>query len=888
MPVDETIDILAKEYKKKQAFSFIQPPVYNIDEMDGKPCMASLKFTGCFSIISAVEIDPNAMGMIYVNGKATREPIIVHDPGFGEIIGIRIRGYATEYDKDYEITYRDAKDLEGNAIPDFSFSLHTMPRIDVGEQYPEHDDVVLQAALEGAVLLKNDNHVLPLVNGSVVNPFGSGSAVYRLGCLGAGKINPRYGIGAREGIEKYSSLQLNEELYHYYEKEEDTVPPLEMLQSAKEKNDCAVFFISRTSSEAQDMSKGKGGFLLTDDERHMIEEVSKNFSKKIAILNTAYPIETDWVEENQIDAVLWVGLPGMAGGRALGMLLDGSSNPSGKLPNTWAKAYEDYPSSKNFVTKADIEKMPKAKEVRFITTCYEEGLYVGYRYFDTFKKDAAYELGHGCSYTTFDKSCTQVVKDGKTSLKVEISVKNTGDCAGREVVLVYAHFDGGTLEQPEHRLVAFGKTKILLPGEEERLVLSVNESQLKSYSEKKAAWLIEAGEITFSLGGTAKEAGDFYSFTVAEDILIQKVKNRMMSPIEIHELNRDNEQTFWAQPGTSKAWTEDEAEKKLPYSVRSLSMHYDNGVENISRETCILFEQVKQDPSLVPAFISQMTNKELARLSCGGKTGWGLEDSGYAGSLYTQGILEKYGFSNYYFADGNNGLNMNDSNIGFPVSTVMCASYNEQLMYQEGRAIAKEAKDMNLHCILAPAMNLQRNPLCGRHCEYFSEDPYLAGRMAGWQSRGFEEGGVSSCLKHFCANNAETLRNTNHSIMTERTAREMYIRPFEYAFDINMPDSMMTGYNAVNGHYCADNEDLLTGILREEMNYTGYVMTDWGGYGDEGLDGALSAGMTFIAPGSPDETFSKVIEDALDQGTLSRKKVEENMCAFIAAIIRYQ
>lgn len=231
MPVDETIDIMAKEYKKKETFSFIQPPVFNIDEMDGKPCMASLKFTGCFSVISAVKIDPDFPGMIYINKKETQAPIFSSMPGFGEIVGIRIRGYAAEYDKDYEISYKGAKDTYGNDIPEFTFILHTLPRINVGERYPEHDELVLQAALEGAVLLKNENNALPLKKGSVVNPFGAGSAVYRLGCLGAGKINPRYGIGMREGIEKYSSLSLNEDLYHYYEKEENTVPPEAMLLS---------------------------------------------------------------------------------------------------------------------------------------------------------------------------------------------------------------------------------------------------------------------------------------------------------------------------------------------------------------------------------------------------------------------------------------------------------------------------------------------------------------------------------------------------------------------------------------------------------------------------------------------------------------------------------
>ncbi len=885
MPVDETIDIMAKEYKKKETFSFIQPPVFNIDEMDGKPCMASLKFTGCFSVISAVKIDPDFPGMIYINKKETQAPIFSSMPGFGEIVGIRIRGYAAEYDKDYEISYKGAKDTYGNDIPEFTFTLHTLPRINVGERYPEHDELVLQAALEGAVLLKNENNALPLKKGSVVNPFGAGSAVYRLGCLGAGKINPRYGIGMREGIEKYSSLSLNEDLYHYYEKEENTVPPEAMLLSAREKQDCAVFFISRASSEAQDMLKGKGGFMLTDDERHMISVVSRYFSKKVVILNTPYPVETGWIEENHIDAVLWTGLPGMAGGRALGMLLDGSVSPSGKLPNTWARCYEDYPSSKNFITKEDLDCFPEPDKIRYITTFYEEGLYVGYRYFDTFHKDAAYLLGHGLSYTTFEKKCVCAKAKGELGAVVEVHVKNTGTCAGKEAVLIYAHCEGGTLDQPEHRLVAFGKTCLLQPGEGENLTLTIGQDQLKSYSEAKAAWVIEAGKIRLSVGGTVKETQDIYTLEVYEDYMVQKVENRMAPPVPVFELNRKNLDDFEKRLGASQAWTQEESGNQLPYKKKRELRRWDNGSHRAPAQDPITFSQVKEDPSLAEAFVAQMTNKELARLCCGGKTGWGIEESGYAGSLYNKGILEKFGLPDYYFADGNNGLNMNEANIGFPVSTVMCASYNEDLMYREGRAIAKEALDMGLKCILAPAMNIQRNPLCGRHAEYFSEDPYLAGHMAGWQSRGLEEGGVSSCMKHFCANNAETLRNSNHSIMTERTAREMYIRPFEYAFEVHMPDSVMTGYNAVNGYYCADNEELLNGVLYDELKFNGYVMTDWGGYGDEGLDGAIDAGIGWIAPGSMDEDFPKAIEEALDKGTLSREKTQKHAAALIGTLL---
>lgn len=885
MPVDGTFELLAKlQEKNKATLSFMRAPLYNIDDMDGRECMVSMKFSGCFCLISSKEIDPKHPGMIYINEQATEAPLIAPSmPMFGQMVGIHVRKYLAQYDTAYEIRYTGAVDLEGEEIPEFTFTLKTTPRMEPGTKYPQHDLLVLEAAREGAVLLKNKNQVLPLKKGSTVNVFGAGAIVFRLGCLGAGKINPRYGIGVREGVERYSTMHVNEELYQFYMDEKDIYPPKEMVERAKAQSDTAVVFITRGSSEAHDMLKGKGGYLLTDEERELLRQVSITFDKTVVVLNTAYPIETDWAEEYGIDALLWVGLPGMAGGRALADLLEGSVCPSGKLPNTWANAYTDYPSAVNFLTKEEIKARYPDAQMQFITTVYEEGLYVGYRYFTSFDKRAAYLFGHGLSYTTFARKVKKEQKNDSCGITLTIEVTNTGAVAGKEVVLIYAHYEGGTLEQPTHRLVAFSKTKELAPSESEDLVLEINQNGLKSYSEAEAAWIIEAGIITFHLGGAPEEAIAIGSLTVPDQILVKQVQNRVVPPITIQELSQKNVGSYPKGKG-SKAWTVEECGGMLPH--KRIKVASPSRIDFLSQksEKLIHFTEVVEDPSLAEDFVSQMSDWELARFSVGGRTGWGLEDNGFAGTLYNEGALLKYNIPNYYFADGNNGLNMFEPNIGFPVSTVMCATFNEKLSYQEGLAIAEEAKGMNLHCILAPAINLQRNPLCGRHSEYFSEDPLLAGRMAGQESRGLEDGGVSSCMKHFFANNAETMRNTNHSLMTERTARELYLRAFEYAFEVNMPDTIMTGYNAANGVYCADDEDLLRGILREEFGFTGYVMTDWNGYGDEGLAAALNAGICWLAPGSTEDSFVKPIEEALKEGTLPRGRVQKNLVELIKII----
>ena len=862
MPNDATYEILAGLQEKSEAgLTLIAAPTYNIDDMDPRFCMVNLMFSGMYCLVSTKPLDRSHGGRLLIDGEEAPDGLLIPElmPMFGQIVAIRARIYFRDYDRDYRIRIEELRDLEGKLLEPFEFTIHTLLKHEIGEAFPEHDGIVLQAARESAVLLKNERAALPLGKGAVLNVFGAGAVIYRSGCLGAGKINPRYSIRVREGVEKYSSLKLNEELYDYYTGEENILPPADLLERACEKSGTAVIFISRTSSEAQDNKPEKGYYYLTDEERSLIKGVSDHFDRTVVILNTAYPIETSWMP--LVDAVLYVGLPGMAGGRALAEILEGTVNPSGKLACTWAADYTDYPSSKNFLTRADIAN--SCPDAKFVTTVYEEGLYVGYRYFDTFRegyfedpKHPAFRFGHGLCYTDFETKTVPCEKalpipPGKetgasSACRMKVLVKNTGSLPGKEVIMLYAKLPEGRLEQPKRRLVSFAKTRLLKPGESETLELTVGLSALRSFDEKEGAWIIEKGTIEFFLGNA--KAGEL---SVPETILIQKAGGRIPSPVEIRELSRFNSEGSAPTGTMTKAWVAERLpnETKRPYQAaheRKRSAH--------------------------TAFLEKMTDEELCRLLVGGRTGWGLEDNGFAGMLATDAdCLKKYNLPEYYFSDGNNGLNLFEPNIGFPTSGTMAASWNEELLYEEGKAIAEEAIPRGMNCILAPALNLQRNILCGRHTEYFSEDPYLAGRLAGQENRGFEENGVSGCMKHFFANNQELMRNLNHSLMTERAARELYLAAFGFAFEVKEPDTVMTGYNAANGCYCANDPALLQGILRDEMGFTGLVMTDWNGYGDQGPEGLINAGIGFIAPGSPDDSITKPLMEAVKDGRLTRE-----------------
>ena len=875
---DNTLEMkesfFSRNDEASRLYHFIQKPVYNIDDMDDAMFMKDHRMEGVFVIACRASIDPAWPGDVIVNGKKTAEGII--SPSVWENgceIGLPVRKQLRQYNTSYEIRYENAKTTDGETLPPFSFTLTTMPRIAPGTVYPEHDALVLDAAREGIVLLRNEGPVLPLRPGSVVNAFGKGAATFRLGCVGAGKINPRYGIRFEEGIRNFSSLQLNDELFSFYREEEtNALPSAEIMGHAKERSDTAVVVLTRGTGESTDNRPAKGEYYFTDQEKELLRTVSGSFRHTVVILNTGYPIEMGWINEYSIDAILWCSLPGMAGGRALAEVLEGKVSPSGKLPDTWAYDYYDYPSSANFYIPPEGKFNSPFQDELFINTVYEEDLYVGYRYFETFRVPVAFPFGHGLSYTEFSRRIISAEK-GADACRLTVCVRNTGSQAGKDVLLLFASLPEGRLEQPARRLVAFAKTGMLAPGEEQELKLNVSAKSLASYDEAEASWVMEAGCISLYLGGSVSEAVYADSLFIPERKVLKKVKNRVLPPVDFRRLSKHHPRE--TAPGGKLSGEVRSAE--LPYRTKREHIPVKHPVTGERPDHLITFPMVVEDESLLNAFILQMDDYDLARLSCGGRTGWGPEDNGFAGTLFNGGKVAKYEIPDYFMADGNNGLNMHDATIGFPVSNMIAATFNEALSFAEGEAVATEGRDLNLQCILAPAMNLHRNPLCGRHAEYFSEDPYLSGRMGGFESAGFESAGASSVMKHFFGNNAENHRYRNHSILSERAMRELYLRVFEIAVDVHMPDSFMTGYNAANGCYCAGDDELLKGILQEEFGFPGYVMTDWGSARQCPPDQAANAGNAWDAPGTMDDEEPNMILKGLQQGTVDREQVRANL-----------
>ena len=274
--------------------------------------------------------------------------------------------------------------------------------------------------------------------------------------------------------------------------------------------------------------------------------------------------------------------------------------------------------------------------------------------------------------------------------------------------------------------------------------------------------------------------------------------------------------------------------------------------------------------------------KTLARLSVCANHGWGVEGRGEAGRIFPAEGLE---LPDFVVSDGNSGVNLHEKNIGFPSGATLCASFDKELMLAVGRVIGEEAKALGISLILAPGMNLHRNPLNGRQPEYFSEDPYLAGTMAGHYCKGLESTGVGGCYKHLIANNAESARKRNQSVISERAIRELYFRAFQIALEVHEPISVMTAYNAVNGLFTSCDAELIQGLLFEECGFEGFVMTDWCSYDSADVAEMAIAGNSWITPGSEDDTYTAQLEAAVADGRLSLAQLQQNVLRLLRALL---
>lgn len=779
---------------------------------------------------------------------------------------------AREFDREYTVRFSGFRAENGQMFRDQSFRFRTLPRKQKDPRYEAHDLVALQAAREGMVLLKNDDAILPLERRTVMNCFGAAQFIFRNSATGAGLINPRWQADFHQAVLEHSEFRVNDEISALYSRLRDVTPSEDELRRARAVSDIALIFISRTSGEFLDNKPDKGGYYLTDDEEAMIRTVSAAFEKTVAIINTGYPIDMRWVDRYGVKAALWTGFPGMCGGYALVELLDGRETPSGKLPDTWAQDYPDYPSSHNFMNYHEGDDVPGEK-THGVRLFYEEDIYVGYRYFDTFEKPVQYPFGHGLSYTAFSWTAVEIENEnGSVSLRA--TVINTGSRVGKETLQLYIQPPAGLLEKPLRVLVDFGKTALLQPGETAALQLNATPISYASYDENTHSYVLEPGEYTLWLGDSLAEAAPAGSFRIDRLIHVRQAAPVACPVEEFHRMSRKDPTVHEDSCVVPMA-------QRIPKSAERKS--FTPAMPEVKTDGRITFDRLLADPSLLDAFVSQLSIHELCRLNVSTGADWYMPwGKGTAGGTPR---MRKYGLPAIRVSDGNTGLNIVKPNIGFPSSCSVAATFNRQLAQEVGRVIGEESAENSIAVNLGPGMNIHRNILCGRHPEYFSEDPMLAGTMAGCQAKGLELAGVGATYKHLFCNNSETSRKGSHSIVTERALREIYFRVFEIAFSVQKPACVMTSYNALNGIYPAESAEILQELVRGEWGFDGLIMTDWCSYDTIDPVEIVRAGTGWLTEGG--RKYVRILEKAAKDGRIPPEVLRDNARQVIRLILRH-
>lgn len=766
-----------------------------------------------------------------------------------------------------------------------------------------HIGLSKEAAKEGMVLLKNRGDILPLKKGTRVALFGKATFDYVKGGGGSGDVTVAYIRNLYEGLKMQKDVvSIFEPLCDYYRKDverqyaQGSVPgmtiepevPRELLDEAKAYADTAVISICRFSGEGWDrksivdtdnknMGEGEldmavrsskifanGDFCLSAQEAAMVETVKKNFSKVVVVMNVGGMVDTSWfVREDAIGAVLMAWQGGMEGGLAAAELLAGKGNPSGKLSDTFAQTLEDYPSTGDFHESRDYVN-------------YTEDIYVGYRYFETVPgadQKVNYPFGFGLSYTTFQTDVLSAEeKEGQVRIQVEIT--NTGSRDGKEVVQVYFEAPQGRLGKPKRQLIAFAKTRSLRPGESQRLYLSFEIRDMASYDDtgkvQKAAYVLEKGDYFFHVGTSVRDTVRLdYVYQVKEDTVTEQLESRLTpSKLPRRMLSDGSYEEVPQREGNDpnanelERMPEDMMEGYVP-AVRPRDRYqlwrepYKKGAH--------IFKEVAEGKLTPEEFLAQLTDEETAQL-LGGQPNTGVANT------FGYGNLPEYGVPSVMTADGPAGLRIAPecgvTTTCWPCSTLLACSWNPEIVEAVGLAGGAEVKENNIAVWLTPAVNIHRSPLCGRNFEYYSEDPYLAGKLASAMVRGIQANHIGATVKHFALNNKETNRKNSDSRVSERAAREIYLKAFEIIVREAKPWSIMTSYNIINGHRASENADLLEGILRGEWGFDGCITTDWWTCGEHYKE--VKAGNDIkMGCGYPERLL-----EALEKGCLTRKEMD--------------
>ena len=698
---------------------------------------------------------------------------------------------------------------------------------------PELGRMARRVATEGLVLLRNEGDALPLA-GRRVALFGRVQLDwFAVGYGSGGDVKVPYVWNLVTGL-RDAGIQLDDEVAGLYASWCAANPPElngswgqwphhfpempldpQVAAAAAERSDVAVVVIGRAAGEARDSLRVPGSFYLTDAERAMLDAVTGAFERTVVVLDAGNVMDLSWIADygDRVSGVLYAWQGGMEGARAVAAVLSGEVSPSGKLTDTIAWSYDDYPSAPNFG--------------HLDANVYAEDVFVGYRYFETFAPEKVqFPFGFGLGYTDFSLTVVEAVQDAG-ALRLVVDVRNEGSRDGKETVQLYVAAPGVALAQPARSLVAFAKTGQLAPSETERVTLQVTLDDLASFDDSGAtgnrhAWVLEAGDYRFFVGSDVRSAAEAATVTLDELRVVRRVAE-VTAPVEGFDrmtVVRD------ADGGARLGWepvptaTADRRERVLSAMPAEIPPTGDRG---------ITLDAVALGEATLDEFVAQLSDEELSQIARGDITMHSpLGAAGNAGVL--GGVSESLrakGVRPVTTTDGPSGIRLSAYASLLPSGTAFASTWNPALVQELTALHAQEMVRKGSDVLLSPGMNIHRDPLCGRNFEYFSEDPLVTGRTAAAVVRGVQSQGVAACPKHFAANNQETNRTRHDSRVSERAFREIYLRGFELCVREGRPLALMTSYNQINGVWAHYHDALVTGVLRDEWGYEGCVITDW-------------------------------------------------------------
>ena len=761
----------------------------------------------------------------------------------------------------------------------------------------EHLNFLKENAHECALFLKRDDDSFPLDSTCDITLIGNGVRHTVIGGTGSGAVNVRYletieqafenagfKILSKDWLDKYDAdkaakksafiKSIKKEAREHHAMAASYSFGRSMYESDYEfpifgNHEVAIYVLSRNAGEGSDRKLIPGDIYLTKSEIRDILILNRTYKKFLLVLNT--PSVIDLTPVLEVKNILLISQLGSMTGDILANIVLGNVNPSGKLTDTWAKI-SDYPYIDSEIDENEC--------------LYKEGIYVGYRYFTSKNIEPLFPFGFGLSYTHFDVSISSYdVKGDKVTLKVNVT--NKGKYSGKEVVQAYV---SGPTNRAALELVAFKKSKLLKPKENEIVELSFALSDFPSYSEAQSSYYLDKGDYVVKAGNSSSNVKPVLVFA---DLVIDRVLEKHHN-LPTFELSKENFSS------TAVSYKET-YHVDVPEYIKSLSadelIHmclcdYKECVDGLIGQSC----------SLVPGGAGETTlrvkslNEAVSMVD--GPAGLRLVQEFIVNSKGVFPTTEESIWKSVkdyvpsfitYFLSPERNKNKKGSKVlqiatAIPIATALAQSFNEDFVYGCGRLVKQEMEMYNVDVWLAPGVNIHRHILCGRNFEYYSEDPFVASICASNIIKAIQEDGTkSTTIKHFACNNQETNRTNNNSIVSERAAREIYLVPFEKAIKLSNPFSIMASYNLVNGIHASEHRGLLIDILRNEWNYKGLIMTDWiasgqtyrknNKYPNSYASRNLKNGTNICMPGNKKDI--KDIKRALKRGYISRDDLEQ-------------